>query len=447
MRLTSTGLGIGTSSPSSKLDVVGTLTSTGTTSSAYFSSGNPVQGANNPTFSMKVANSNGGFLNWYNSSGTPTWGWYSYMGASGQQGNLSVRDWVGAVNVLDITPAGNVGIGSGGTTSTANQRLLVYGSNEGGTLNGIYVHNDSYSAGSARIALSPRYSFAYNTSPYIQSVSESTTAAALTFGTTTGGTVSERARIDSSGNFAVGTTTPTVYGGSAFVKTVNYGSLNNISAGFSDAVTGTFRIAHATNQNILNFDTAALCFQSGGISSPTERARIDSSGNLLVGTTSGSNRVTIVGSDQVGGRISVTSSANYDVLQLQTPASNTQNSFLSFFNANNTAIGSVTTSNGTSGSTVLYNVTSDQRLKENIQDADSASSLIDALQVRKFDWKSDSSHQRYGFVAQELVTVAPEAVHQPTDTEEMMAVDYSKLVPMLVKEIQSLRQRLSAANL
>jgi hypothetical protein len=73
--------------------------------------------------------------------------------------------------------------------------------------------------------------------------------------------------------------------------------------------------------------------------------------------------------------------------------------------------------------------------------------LIDSLQVRQFDWKKDQTHQRYGFIAQELVTVAPEAVHQPADTEQMMAVDYSKLVPMLVKEIQSLRQRLSAANL
>jgi len=46
-----------------------------------------------------------------------------------------------------------------------------------------------------------------------------------------------------------------------------------------------------------------------------------------------------------------------------------------------------------------------------------------------------------------LVNVAPEAVHQPADPEEMMAVDYSKLVPMLVKEIQDLRARLKAANI
>jgi hypothetical protein len=97
----------------------------------------------------------------------------------------------------------------------------------------------------------------------------------------------------------------------------------------------------------------------------------------------------------------------------------------------------------TDGSTTTYNTSSDVRLKDNITDADDAASLIDALQVRKFDWKSDNSHQRYGFVAQELVTVAPEAVSQPADPDDMMGVDYSKLVPMLVKEIQSLRARVA----
>jgi hypothetical protein len=67
--------------------------------------------------------------------------------------------------------------------------------------------------------------------------------------------------------------------------------------------------------------------------------------------------------------------------------------------------------------------------------------------VRSFDWITEQTHQRAGFIAQELLTVAPEAVHQPEDTEKMMAVDYSKLVPMLVKEVQSLRKRLTAAGL
>jgi hypothetical protein len=46
-------------------------------------------------------------------------------------------------------------------------------------------------------------------------------------------------------------------------------------------------------------------------------------------------------------------------------------------------------------------------------------------------------------VAQELNEVAPEAVSQGENEGEMWAVDYSKLVPMLVKEIQSLRNRVA----
>ena len=90
-----------------------------------------------------------------------------------------------------------------------------------------------------------------------------------------------------------------------------------------------------------------------------------------------------------------------------------------------------------------YYTTSDARLKENIIDAPSASDDIDAIQVRSFDWKEDDSHQKYGMIAQELLPVAPDAVSQPEDSEEMMSIDYSKLVPMLVKEIQSLRTRVT----
>ncbi len=96
-----------------------------------------------------------------------------------------------------------------------------------------------------------------------------------------------------------------------------------------------------------------------------------------------------------------------------------------------------------SGTTTTYNTSSDARLKENIVDAPSASDDIDAIQVRSFDWKADGLHQKYGMVAQELETVAPEAVTGDANSDDMMGVDYSKLVPMLVKEIQSLRARVA----
>jgi len=114
---------------------------------------------------------------------------------------------------------------------------------------------------------------------------------------------------------------------------------------------------------------------------------------------------------------------------------------VSFFNGqgSGTRVGYI----GTSGSSTSYNTSSDARLKENIADAADAGAIIDGMRVRQFDWKINGEHQRYGMIAQELDLVFPEAVaHGPTE-EDTLAVDYSKLVPMLVKEIQSLRARVA----
>ena len=95
------------------------------------------------------------------------------------------------------------------------------------------------------------------------------------------------------------------------------------------------------------------------------------------------------------------------------------------------------------GSATVYSTSSDERLKENIADADDAGSKIDAMQVRQFDWKSNGQHQEYGMVAQELLPIAPDSIAQGETEEDMMGVDYSTLVPMLIKEIQQLRQRVA----
>jgi hypothetical protein len=165
-----------------------------------------------------------------------------------------------------------------------------------------------------------------------------------------------------------------------------------------------------------------------------ERARIDSSGNLLVGKTATGDFTTGFEVQPAGAIISYRTNGVAGIF-----GRSNDGELVRFNRGGVGAVGSISISS----TTTSYNTTSDQRLKENIENADSASSLIDALQVRQFDWKSDNSHQRYGFIAQELVTVASEAVHQPEDSEQMMAVDYSKLVPMLVKEVQSLRVRVA----
>jgi len=160
------------------------------------------------------------------------------------------------------------------------------------------------------------------------------------------------------------------------------------------------------------------------------RVKVDASGNLLVGTTSASPSNTDSFLYNVSGKAAVLNHAS---------GTSSGQQFLGLA-YNGGYIGSIAQSGTTA---VLYNTSSDQRLKENIVDAPSASDDIDAIQVRSFDWKVDGSHQKYGMVAQELQTVAPEAVSAPEDPEEMMGVDYSKLVPMMLKEIQSLRARVA----
>ena len=91
------------------------------------------------------------------------------------------------------------------------------------------------------------------------------------------------------------------------------------------------------------------------------------------------------------------------------------------------------------GTSVQYNSTSDHRLKKNIVDAGSGLAKLANVKIRAFDWIEHDNHTDFGVVAQELVTVAPEAV-SAGDTGETIertwAVDTSTLVPAMIKAIQ-----------
>ena len=60
-----------------------------------------------------------------------------------------------------------------------------------------------------------------------------------------------------------------------------------------------------------------------------------------------------------------------------------------------------------------------------------------------YKWKADESRS-YGVMAHELEEVLPQAVSGEKDAEEMQSVDYSKIVPLLVKSIQELSAKLEA---
>jgi hypothetical protein len=274
-----------------------------------------------------------------------------------------------------------------------------------------------------------------------------TTAATMTF-TTGSGSGTERMRIASNGsmttsshisvggNLTVGTdgTVTGTEGGEITLRT-NDGTADQMYLDVNGSYNRIFTIS-----NNVNFQIGQLAGTGGQLSlhtGGTYRAIIDPSGNFLVGTTANNPGY---GNSTIGGAIKSTGHV------LGSTASSPSGTFnrngtgnvVVFYNSGTTA-GRV---NINSASTVQYITSSDVRLKENIVDAPAGN--IDAIRVRSFDWKADGSHQTYGMVAQELVDAAPEAVSQGDTEDDMWGVDYSKLVPMMIKEIQDLKAEVAA---
>lgn len=107
-----------------------------------------------------------------------------------------------------------------------------------------------------------------------------------------------------------------------------------------------------------------------------------------------------------------------------------------------TVIGSI----ANTSTATTYNTTSDRRLKCDIAPAVPFGDLIDGITVVQHGWRNGGTPVRHGFIAQELATVYPEAVtagdHGP-DVVAPWGVDNSKLVPLLLLELQSLRARVA----
>jgi hypothetical protein len=83
-----------------------------------------------------------------------------------------------------------------------------------------------------------------------------------------------------------------------------------------------------------------------------------------------------------------------------------------------------------------FNTSSDYRLKEDLKDF-SGLKMISNIPVYDYKWKADEGRS-YGVMAHELQEVLPYAVTSEKDGEKMQAVDYSKIVPLLIKSIQEL---------
>jgi hypothetical protein len=91
------------------------------------------------------------------------------------------------------------------------------------------------------------------------------------------------------------------------------------------------------------------------------------------------------------------------------------NYFQAFYNTSNSLIGSIT---GSTGSSTAYNTSSDYRLKENIAPMTGALAIVQALKPVTYKWKVDGSDGQ-GFIAHELAEVVPDCVSGEKDAVEV----------------------------
>jgi hypothetical protein len=198
------------------------------------------------------------------------------------------------------------------------------------------------------------------------------------------------------------------------------------------------KIIHDGDTNTaIRFPSAdTVSFETGG----SERARVDSEGNLLIGTTTKETTgTTFYGSTANGFYIKTTGTCGY----LIGPSG--AGTFLSLY-ADSTAVGNISTN----GSTTAYNTSSDYRLKESVTYDFDATTRLKQLKPARFNFIADADTTIDGFLAHEVQSVVPEAItgtHNEVDDDGnpvMQGIDQSKLVPLLVKTIQELEARITA---
>ena len=91
---------------------------------------------------------------------------------------------------------------------------------------------------------------------------------------------------------------------------------------------------------------------------------------------------------------------------------------------------------------IIAFASSDKSLKNNIKLIDNSSEILDKINGYEFDWKdeADRNGHDFGVIAQEIQEVMPDAVRK--NSNNYLAVDYQKLIPVLIQEVKSLNNKI-----
>jgi hypothetical protein len=321
----------------------------------------------------------------------------------------------GSVGIGTSSPNGRLAVNTGGS----NQIAFFNNSTSGGTYNIISL-NGSYSEGTN---MSIQGGGVGDANLYVNSGYTSSTSGDIIF--RNGGTsiYTERMRITSAGNVGIGTSSPS--GISAGFTTLDIEGSNGGGFKFGN---GTPKAFMYTSADAMDFGTNANA-PVRLYTNDTERMRITSGGEFLVGTTTATTP-----NDPVH-RIGTSGGTTYARLMIQERAG----TWISL-NTGTSNFGTIYLN----GSVVVYGGQSDYRLKENIQPMNSGLDRVMNLKPVTFNWKRDNSYGE-GFIAHELQEIVPLAVTGTKDglnevgDPDWQNVDKSHIIPILVKAIQELK--------
>jgi hypothetical protein len=345
---------------------------------------------------------------------------------SGSTNNI-VNDASGNVTVgnnLTVTgtftgSTGVMNIGSGQLYKDASGNVGIGTSSPAGKLEVSSANNIVYSTGTAGFGAfyargsgtSNSYLFMGNATSGEQGRITTENGGAIAFANTASAT--ERMRIDSSGNVGIGTSAPGVkLDVSGQRIRINNASDPGIEL-WNGSVAKGYVFYDTTN------DLVTMRHASTGTG-----ASINSSGNLLVGTTTINTA-----------RLNVTAATEIGAFQNTSGTGNVR-----FLNSGGSTIGYIQWS----GASTSYVTSSDYRLKENVAPITSGLATVSALKPVTYKWKEDGSVGE-GFVAHELQEIIPFAVTGSKDeldengNPEYQGVDYSKIVVHLVAACQELK--------
>ena len=207
--------------------------------------------------------------------------------------------------------------------------------------------------------------------------------------------------------------------------------------GLSNAIGGNFDgtsvlTVYAGTSSMTALKLRAAASQTAAImqwanSGNTALGVINSGGNVLIGKTSSSISTNGIELNTSGSGCFWTGS-NATLLTMNRIGTDEH---LILFKNDGTDCGAITI---TGANTTNFNSSSDYRLKEDLKDFNGLA-LVSKIPVYDFQWKRDSTRS-YGVMAHELQSVLPYAVSGTKDGENTQGVDYSKIVPLLIKAIQ-----------